>query len=255
MFKFLIFLLYFMSACCFSAEPQWLKNTQSVLVVLAHPDDETWLSGSLALFSQQKKHIQVIYATSGGAGKDRSGRGLSGANLAKVREQESIAALKKLGVKLPPIFWRLDDKQLEAVDYAKQIEQQLKSLSDKRHYELFISFGKTGITGHLDHIFIGEQTLNYWRDHQNSPYFLQVQVSDARANHAQKVAEKFKHPYRIYQPVANELVQLRIDVKAFQPQRVAAFNQYATQFPLSLQSLWKVFTQESSVEEFSVVKR
>jgi N-acetylglucosamine malate deacetylase 2 len=62
----------------------------TVLVVLAHPDDETLISGTLAKLISRGCEVHVVYATSGDDGPDKTGHDLHGDTLAKLREQEAL---------------------------------------------------------------------------------------------------------------------------------------------------------------------
>lgn|GEM_PF-1684680 len=59
---------------CNSGVDNYQLNEQ-ICVVLAHPDDETIISGTLAMLASKGCSIKVIYVTSGGEGPD----GITGA--------------------------------------------------------------------------------------------------------------------------------------------------------------------------------
>ena len=219
--------------------------------MLAHPDDETWLSGTLAHLAQQGHVLQVVYASSGGAGKDRSGRQLKGRALARVREQESRQALAALGVQQAPIFLNLPDRKLiqSKTQALQAITQQLKQFSP----DTVISFGHDGVTGHKDHILVGQIThtaTEQLAKTLGNLRLFQVAVSEQRAQLAQHIAEQHQHPYRIARPVANKHITEQIDVSAQNEKRVKAFQQHLPQFPPSLQALWQVFVSRAAYEEF-----
>lgn len=71
-----------------------------ILVVVAHPDDESGVSAYLAreVFDAGKR-VAVIYATEGDAGRNREG-GEQGLALGAIRQMETRAALASLGVHL-----------------------------------------------------------------------------------------------------------------------------------------------------------
>ena len=91
------------------------KTTQcnhNILVVVAHPDDETLVSGTLAKLIDRGCEATVVFTTSGDDGPDMTGQGLHGNALAEMREKEAQRSLNHIGVKNPPLFLRvsLDDK-------------------------------------------------------------------------------------------------------------------------------------------------
>ena len=232
---------------------------QDILLVLAHPDDETWLSGTLARLAQLHR-VNVVYVSSGDAGSDRSGRELSGQTLAQEREAEVTAALKILSVKAAPIFWRFPDTQL--VSNSSAITNKLVTTLNTQNPQLVISFGSDGVTGHPDHTAVATITADAFSRWQQSQAIVknnlraqlwQVAVSKARAEQASNVAAAMKQPFRIAQPIDNERIDVQVDVSAHQQQRRAAFAQHKTQFPPSMQMLWNAFLLVDNYEEFHVV--
>ncbi len=222
------------------------------LVILAHPDDETWLSGTLALIAAAGKRVIVVYATSGDKGTDRSGRNLTAQDLAHAREGEARAALQSLGINQSPIFLDMGDGTLS--DNPSELLNRLQEKCDLASVELVFTFGKTGITGHPDHIALGEVVENWLQnraDRQSRPRLLRAVVSQGRADVAEQVAITLQHPYRIGAPSPDQEVRLSLDVSALQQQRLAAFGQHKTQFPASMEVLWQEFVAKSTLEEFS----
>jgi len=73
--------------------------SQRLMVVVAHPDDETFGCGSLLLYAAAHGvETAVVCATRGEAGEAAPGSGVSQADLATVREQELYEAAQILGV-------------------------------------------------------------------------------------------------------------------------------------------------------------
>ena len=77
-----------------------------ILLVVAHPDDETGVSAYLAKLLDQHKRVEVVYLTHGEAGHNNMGpeRGIS---LGAVRETEVRHALATLGI---DNVWFLDGR-------------------------------------------------------------------------------------------------------------------------------------------------
>lgn len=123
-----------------------------VLVVCAHPDDESLGIGALvASLVAQGVAVQMVYVTSGDKGQDKTGRGLSGESLGRYREMEQVQATKSLGVALPPLFLRFPDG--EVTENRNQIEPVLSRILQRLQPKYIVTLNSIrGITGHPDHI-------------------------------------------------------------------------------------------------------
>ena len=222
------------------------------LIILAHPDDETWMNGTLALLAQKKKEILVLYATSGGEGNDYSGQNLSGVHLAKVREQESITALKQLGVKSAPIFLRHQDKELsnDREGLLNNILAAIKRFSP----DVVFTFEAHGITGHKDHKLVHTLTKEALGKVSKPFRITEFAVSNKRASVLEHLASNLNNPYRIKHSYPDNYFLLNVHVNKVQTQRIRAFESYLTQFPEPLQKLWKAFVKKAPYEEFIFLK-
>jgi LmbE family N-acetylglucosaminyl deacetylase len=69
-----------------------------LLVVLAHPDDETLTSGTMAKYAAQGVPVTMLCATRGEVGQIAEGSGATAENLGKHREQELRDAMAIMGV-------------------------------------------------------------------------------------------------------------------------------------------------------------
>ena len=72
-------------------------ETEPVLVVLAHPDDELPMAPAIAALAREGRFVTIIYATAGDAGPGVSGLA-KGAALAETRRAEAQCAARALGV-------------------------------------------------------------------------------------------------------------------------------------------------------------
>ncbi|WP_160168569.1 PIG-L deacetylase family protein [Catenovulum agarivorans] len=226
--------------------PHALYAQSNVIVLLAHPDDETWLSGSIAKLALHQQ-VHIVYATSGGAGKDRTKNRRQGTELAHAREAESRCAADKLAAQ--PYFLRLDDKNLE--QYPDKINAHLAKLFDRLKPSLFISFAPGGITGHKDHDFIAQVAAAFWQQHSGSiTSFWQVVVSDKRAHIAKQIAKQANYPQPIRSATPIQAINKVVDVSQHHQQRIDAFGCYPSQFPAKLQLIWQKFVLQTPYEEF-----
>jgi LmbE family N-acetylglucosaminyl deacetylase len=123
----------------------------TVLMVWAHPDDETYLAGGLsATLTDARQRVVCVTATRGEAGG-------TAADLAEVRTAELEAALKLLGVE--EHHW-LDypDGGCAVVD-ADQAAARIRVIVDDVRPDTVVTFGPDGFTGHPDH-----QAVSRWVD-------------------------------------------------------------------------------------------
>src|SRR5262245_63938006 len=90
-----------------------------LLLVLAHPDDDTAVASYLARATiDQKKRVAVVYTTRGESGNNAVGLE-QGTALGALREQEARRALATLGV---TNVWFLDGRDVASQDPLRSLE-------------------------------------------------------------------------------------------------------------------------------------
>jgi LmbE family N-acetylglucosaminyl deacetylase len=116
-----------------------MKDLGTVLMIWAHPDDETYLAGGMsAALSDAGHRVVCVTATRGAAGGD-----------VEVRSSELEAALTVLGV--TEHHWlEYEDGACALVDPAAAAAR-LRDLLDEVRPETVVTFGADGFTGHPDH--------------------------------------------------------------------------------------------------------
>ncbi|MPY26152.1 PIG-L family deacetylase [Shewanella sp. YLB-07] len=239
-------MLFFALVCsCQSTQEINGMDTPSVIILLAHPDDETWVSGTLAKLADCGVRVFPVYATSGDAGSDHSGQGLSGADLARVREQEAIAASSILGLE-PPIFLRFPDGKL--TNFHHQLIATFEFIVTQIDPIAVMSFIRGGITDNRDHKTVNRLITGEFNE--NSIYFA---LSDTRADILSRSAEKFGLDYRVTVPVDDSEISILVDVSPYARQRISAMSIYTTQFPPTMISAFSAFVERSTVEELVIV--
>ena len=119
----------------------------TVLMIWAHPDDETYLAGGVsALLTDAGQRVVCITATRGEAGGD-----------GQVRTVELEEALAVLGVS--EHHW-LDYPDGGCADvHADEAVTRIRTIVDEVQPDTVLTFGPDGITGHPDH-----QTVSAWTD-------------------------------------------------------------------------------------------
>ena len=128
-------------------------NAPALLVILAHPDDESFaMGGTLAKYAAQGVQVTLVCATRGEAGI----AGLTQDEIAKIRTQELQAAAAALGLAGVRFLGYLDG-QLAVADPAVAVGQLVDILGDVRP-QAVITFGPDGISGHPDHLAIHRLT-------------------------------------------------------------------------------------------------
>ena len=146
-----------------------LTRLGTVLVVWAHPDDETYLVGGLsAALTDAGQRVVCVTATRGEAGG-------TDPDLADIRTAELDTALAMLGVR--EHHW-LDypDGGCASVD-EEAAAVRLRAIVDKIRPDTVITFGPDGYTGHPDH-----QAVSRWVDLAVTP--------DVRLLHAVSVEHR-----------------------------------------------------------------
>lgn len=136
------------------------SKSKTILVVFAHPDDETSIGPLLVKYGKTDK-IYLIIVTDGRLGTKPGFP--TGDSLAKLRQTESECACKIMGSE-PPIFLGFPDGFNTNKDIGQYLEQskQLKATLTKKIEELkpdiIITFGPDGDTGHPDHRMVSDMT-------------------------------------------------------------------------------------------------
>jgi LmbE family N-acetylglucosaminyl deacetylase len=134
--------------------------------VFAHPDDDTFgVAGSMATH-RDELDVLVVLATSGEAGLIADPSLATRENLGDVREEESRASYRAIGVKPEQHFLRYPDGGLKDLDPAQIVEQVTELLVEFRP-DVVVTFGPEGVTKHDDHMYmsrVGTEAFHRARD-------------------------------------------------------------------------------------------
>lgn len=203
-----------------------------LVAVVAHPDDETFMAGSLALAARAGWDVLVVYTTSGDAGVDKRRRTLTRRaaglvarlsnprGLPQTREREARAAVAALGIERPPLFLRFRDSVV--TDRIFALADRLEELFRGLHPEVVVTFGPQGITGHRDHLAAAGAVRIACSRLAQRPRLLEVVSSPGRA---QRWARQWR--FKTVDPAA---IRHRVDVTSVLEARAAAYRSYRTQF-------------------------
>ena len=137
----------------------------SILVISAHPDDETLFSGGTLAMCAQKGHAVYILETTRGEGGEVGEPPLTTReNLAAFREQEVRQAARILGVR-DIFFLPYIDPYMEINGIARRIEVPLEDFAGaieayikQTDPDLVITHGSNGEYGHPQHIYTHRAT-------------------------------------------------------------------------------------------------
>lgn len=128
-----------------------MSNTTSdspgIVVVLAHPDDESFgMGGTLAKYAAGGARVVLICATLGEVGI----KNMAPAEVARIRKAELDAARRTLGIAEVYLLGYMDGKVAEVDETAAL--NDISSLLVQLRPQIVITFGPDGITGHPDHV-------------------------------------------------------------------------------------------------------
>ena len=192
-----------------------------VVAVLAHPDDETFMSGTLAKLTASGYRVQMVYVTSGDAGKNLLGRYTMHRELASLRERELKRALKTLKINLPPVVLRYPDGRTDFD--APIIQADLEAILRQSKPGVVLTFGPDGMTGHEDHINVGQLTSQAATN----------TAADEQVYHMALTPEKLSKRVKLEDwplEAAQHAPDVRVNVRDVLKTKYQTMQKYASQF-------------------------
>jgi LmbE family N-acetylglucosaminyl deacetylase len=230
-----------------------------VLVVLAHPDDEFFMSGTIAKLARNNISIQLIYLTSGDKGPDDSGRNLEGTRaFTKEREYELYSSLKTLGIDRLPILLRHGDGKTDQQSTSNRIKVDLSQIMPQVNPKLVITFGPDGVYGHKDHINAGRltdivcQELGYRNIYHIAFSMTGKQtMTEAYQKYLNGLGAPIIDNWHWNEP---NQISTKINVGGFLPLKVQVLKCHQTQFNPQVVSIFKQFYMNHPTEEFTKVQ-
>jgi len=149
-----------------------MDNQTYLMVVTPHPDDaEFGVAGTVARLTREGKKVVYVVCTNGDKGA--SDRNMKPEELAKIREQEQLAAAKVLGVS-DVVFLRYPDQGLEdGHEFRKRLVRVIRQFQP---FAVVTADPYRKYMWHRDHRITGQVTLDavfpYSRDHLSYPELL-----------------------------------------------------------------------------------
>jgi LmbE family N-acetylglucosaminyl deacetylase len=222
-----------------------------VLVVLAHPDDETFLSGTTALLKRKGYSIQFVYATDGDAGWDHTDTGLRGRALGNHRRNELRDALRQLGMDRDPFFLDIPDGKVPANE--TRLQEKLREIVGQVQPRLVLTFGPDGLTKHPDHISVGKVTDALAK---SADVYHIAMTPEAIRNFMDPRAFGSSN-YAAWQDlvaIPPRHLAVRIDIREAVPQKMAAIESHRCQFITEIDA-FKAYCGIYPFEEFAKLKK
>lgn len=144
-----------------------------LVVILAHPDDESFaVGGTLAKYAQQGVQVTLLCATRGEAGIP----GLQPVEAGAIREQELRAAAKHLGIEVEFLGYR--DGELSKANPFRLLHT-LKNWMALIKPQVIITFGPEGVSGHPDHVTISHAVTKAYDEGYHQGKLLYIRPSEA----------------------------------------------------------------------------
>lgn len=238
---FLFIFVVFLISCRQSQHQEEALSRYKIVTVLAHPDDEVLIAGTLAKLNDKGHNVKVVYVTSGDDGHDVSGQNLYGQALGTEREKEAKKSISALGIDNPPVFLRFPDSYVK--DHFTEMKDSLYLALKSLEPEIVIGFGPHGVTGDEDHIWTGIATDSIFSHIGSAGLLLHITLTE----------KAFKYFRNIY-PTPKSDIDLNVRVTKYNKKRRCALNAHRTQFTAAFRNVWKFYVIDISHEHFIVAR-
>jgi LmbE family N-acetylglucosaminyl deacetylase len=222
-------------------------DTCDILAVFAHPDDETFATGTFAKLSANGKRIQLVYTTSGDAGGDKTGQGLKDEALAKTREDEMRAAARVIKTSTEPLFLRYPDGFV--YENWDDVLENVLSVIEQTKPDILVTFGPDGYYGHQDHLAIGQITERAFDESGTASILLHAAIPRSINDRIKKLGGGSQ-----YKAVDDKYITYLVDVKRMTQVRVAAMEAHATQFDGNTIQQYRALASLTGIEGFVEVR-
>ena len=215
---------------------------RGLAVVVAHPDDDTFgCAGTVALHAEDPAFSFVlVHATNGEAGEIADGSGATRETLGAVRQEEDRRSWIALGRVPDRHEWlHYPDHGLADVP-PHELAARVAGILRESEPEVVITFGPDGVTGHPDHIAIGEATTAAFHRcrEEGLPGFRRL-IHSAIAQSTldgwnRQLVEAGKDPMdptQLYVPrgVPDQTIDVDVDTSDVAPRVLAALREHRTQ--------------------------
>lgn len=198
-------------------------NDLSLLAVFAHPDDETFRpGGTLALLARYGVRVEVLTFTRGEAGSCGDPPLCTPEELPAVRERELRSACAALDIESPRLL-DYADGHLQEADTEMMIAHIL-SIANEIKPQVLLSFGPDGLSGHPDHIAVGQWAFEAFLRAEGIAALYTLAVPRSLA---QELDMRQVHS------VPDEAIAFTVDISPVWETKLAAMRCHATQISSS----------------------
>jgi LmbE family N-acetylglucosaminyl deacetylase len=199
------------------------REAPTLFAIFAHPDDETFRpGGTLALLARSRVKVHMLTLTHGEAGSCGEPALCIPDELPGVREHELRCACAALGIE-PPHLLSYPDGGLTDAD-PERVGADILAVARQVHPQALLSFGPDGLSGHPDHIVVGQWAAEIFRSTEGIAALYAVAVPQSMAT---RLGMKQVHP------VPDETITLAVDVTSVWESKLAAMHCHATQWSSS----------------------
>lgn len=162
-----------------------------LLIVTAHPDDESFLAAGTMLKNHAGGGKNFVFcATLGERGRSHFKNPVTDTELKRIRLRELRAVSRVLHV-LKLCIGKLPDGAVATPVNLKRFRTALQKFAERVHPDIVIGFGRDGISGHKDHVAAGRIAEALARK-LKLPYLAFCMPPETQANHA-ALARRRRH--------------------------------------------------------------
>ncbi len=202
-----------------------------LLLVFAHPDDETFSSsGTIAHLTQKGVEAKLITATRGEAGMLGDPPLATRKTLGKVREAELKDAAKVSGIS-EIFFLNYIDGTLKDVP-TKELAGKILPIMNREQPDIVITFEKNGISMHPDHIAISKATSEAFMKYMNNTKLhvrlYHVCLPESHLKIHQKAGYRYEHFGKMEGTPVHE-ISTKVDITHVYETKVKAMKKHKTQ--------------------------
>ncbi len=199
-----------------------------VLVVAAHPDDETaFAGGMIAKYAAEGHDVHVLFTTRGEGGEMGEPPQTTREQLGAVREAEARAAIGALGAQQVSFLPFVDpvvgpDDTLYHIDATlEQFSRSIAEVMERYQPDVILTHGSNGEYGHPQHIFT----------HQ-AVFAALDQCKPWQPSHVLTWGGAYPDPEKERHINRNDPADIVLDITPWLSQKIAAFDAHRTQHGL-----------------------
>lgn len=190
-------------------------RAKRMLVILAHPDDESFaVGGTLAKYAHQDVQVIMLCATRGEAGIS----GVKPEEAGDIRMRELRQAAEYLGIEV--YFLGYQDGELANTNQAMLLET-IACWIDLVQPQVILTFGSEGVSGHSDHVTISQIVTQAYDLSYNKGMLLYICPSEATALGCGVTSSRMDAG----------LPRVEIDISDYKLDKVRAIQSHASQNP------------------------